>query len=126
MMTEEQQIQEVDAVFTQLKTMLHLTDDIIIRLNNKFFETVSVTIEKLAEAIEAVNFESIATNAHSIKGSSSSLWYTQISEIAQRLEESAKDKERYEYSEALNALREEFLATQKRYVLWKNKRESES
>lgn len=125
-MTEEQQIQEVDAVFTQLKTMLHLTDDIIIRLNNKFFETVSVTIEKLAEAIGAVDFEGIETNAHSIKGSSASLWYTKISEIAQSLEQSAKDKERYEYAEALKALRKEFLEAQKRYVLWKKKRESES
>ncbi len=121
MTNDEQQLQEFEKTFTEVKAMLHLTDEIMIRLNTKFFETVRMTLEQLNEAIVAQDDDVIERYAHSIKGSAGSLRYTQISEIAENLEKSAHAKESDLYTEALSKLSEAFITAAHGYSLWKNK-----
>lgn len=121
MKTKEQQIAEFEKLFSELKAMLHLSDEVMIRLNNKFFESVSSTLIQLNAAIAAVDYETIEMLAHSIKGSAGSLRYTVISEIAQDLEKRAHTKENYAYQEGSALLEEQFHAVEECYKLWKNK-----
>lgn len=120
----DKEIQRLEEVFSELKMMLHLSDEIIIRLNDKFFESIAVTLEKLREAINTQEYESIEMHAHSVKGSAASLRYTLISEIAQGLEKSAKAKENYPYEQELSKLSDEFTAAAHGYLLWKKHRDS--
>ncbi|MFA6188582.1 MAG: Hpt domain-containing protein [Sulfuricurvum sp.] len=120
MMNEEQQIQEFEQRFSEIKTMLHLTDEIMIRLNNTFLETVALTLKQLEAAILEEDYEAIERYAHAIKGSSSSLRYTKISDIAEVLEKSAHAKKSDTYQEMLNDLNAELDAAQQCYFLWKN------
>lgn len=119
---EQEQIKEFEKVFAQLKAMLYLSDDIMIRLNNTFFETVSLTLEQLKDAIQKKDDEAIERHAHSIKGSSASLCYAKISEIAEGLEKSAHAKENSLYAEEFGKLSEVFSAASHGYTLWKNKK----
>lgn len=121
MKTHEEQIQEFEKVFGELKVMLNLPDEVIIRLNNKFFESVSSTLVKLNEAIRVLEYETIEMLAHSIKGSAGSLRYASISEIAQELEKRAHAKENHLYLEDLASLEKQFNVADESYTLWKNK-----
>ncbi|MDP2078763.1 MAG: Hpt domain-containing protein [Sulfuricurvum sp.] len=121
MKTHEEQIQEFEKVFGELKAMLHLSDEVMIRLNNKFFESVSSTLVALNEAIRVLDYETIEMLAHSIKGSAGSLRYTAINEIAQELEKRAHEKENHAYLEDLASLEKQFNTADESYKLWKNK-----
>lgn len=121
MTTEEERIQVFEEVFAELKGMLHLSDEVMIRLYDKFFESVSNTLIELNEAVAAVKYEAIEMLAHSIKGSAGSLRYTAISETAHELEKRAFDKETYTYQESLVLLEEHFHAAHEGYKLWKKK-----
>lgn len=122
MISDEQQLEAFEKTFAEVKAMLYLTDEIMIRLNGKFFETVPVTLEKLNEAIDAQDDDAIERYAHSIKGSAGSLRFTKISEIAQELEKSAHAKESDFYPEALRKLSEAFMTAAHGYSLWKHKK----
>lgn len=121
MKTQEQQIQEFEELFSALKEMLHLSDEVMIRLNNKFFESVSSTLVQLNEAIAVLDYETIEMLAHSIKGSAASLRYTALSEVAHELEKRARAKENYAYQEDLASLEKQFNAAHECYKLWKSK-----
>lgn len=121
MKTHDEQILESEKILGALRAMLHLPDEVMIRLNNKFFESASSTLLQLNEAIATRDLETIEMLAHSIKGSAGSLCYTSISEIAQKLEKSARAKESYPYQEDLALLEEEFHAANECFTLWKNK-----
>ncbi len=121
MTNDEQQLQEFEKTFLEVKEMLHLTDEIMIRLNTKFFETVRMTLEHVNEAISAQDDDAVERYAHSIKGSAGSLRYTKVSEIAEDLEKSAHVKESNFYPEALSKLWEAFITVEHGYFLWKNK-----
>lgn len=121
MKTKEEKIQEFEKVFLELKTMLHLSDEVMIRLNNKFFESVSATLVELNEAIAAADYKALEMFTHSIKGSAGSLRYNAISEIAQDLEKRAHAKENYTYDQGSALLTAELDAAQECYVLWKEK-----
>ena len=122
MTTKEEKMQKFEQVFTELKGMLHLSDEIMIRLNNKFFESVSHTLMQLNEAIATTDYEGIEMLAHSIKGSAGSLCYTEISDFTEGLEKHAHLKEEYAYQESFNELLEEFNRAEECYVLWKEKK----
>lgn len=122
MSNETQHVQEFEEVLTNLKEMLHLTDEIMMRLYATFFETVAVTLQTLEDAIEAEDYEAIKLHAHSIKGSSSSLCYSTISEVAQTIEKKAGAKENYAYENAFRELAARFDAAQHTYALWTRKR----
>ncbi|MDD5210948.1 MAG: Hpt domain-containing protein [Sulfuricurvum sp.] len=119
---EVQQIQEFEEVLSKLKEMLHLTDEIMIKLYATFFETVAVTLQMLKDAIEAEDYDAIKLHAHSIKGSSSSLCYNAISKIAEMIEKKAELKESYVYEDAFKELVSQFDIAQHNYVLWTRKR----
>lgn len=122
MITIEAKIQKFEEVYTKLKGMLHLSDEVMIRLNNKFFESVSLTLTQLSEAIATSNYELIEMLAHSIKGSAGSLCYAEISDITETLEKHAHVKEDYAYQERYDELLEEFKRVQECYSLWKEKK----
>lgn len=122
MKTQEQQIQEFEQLFDELKATLHLSDEVMIRLNNKFFESVSLSLLQLKEAVTTQDYETIDMLAHSIKGSAGSLRYTTISETAQELEKRANQKENYPYQEGLTSLEEQVHAAHECYQLWKHKK----
>lgn len=121
METSQQQIQEFESVLSELKEMLHLPDEVMIRLYNKFFESILPTLTQLNEAAVACDFESIEMLAHAIKGSAGSLRYTAMREIAQELEKNAHLKEKDAYQERFNELLEEFNRAEECFKLWKNK-----
>lgn len=121
MKTSEEQIREFEELFCALKATLHLPDEVIIRLYNKFFESVSSTLLQLNEAIEAQDYGSIEMHAHSIKGASGSLYYTVISEIAHMMEKNAHEKEECSYTEMFEELKNEVDLAQHGYMLWTNK-----
>lgn len=122
MITTEAKIQTFEEVFTKLKGMLHLSDEVMIRLNNKFFESVSLTLTQLNEAVATTDYETIEMLAHSIKGSAGSLCYAEISDITETLEKHAHVKEDYAYQERYDELLEEFKRVQECYSLWKEKK----
>lgn len=122
MKTKEEKVQEFDKVFTDLKGMLHLSDEVMIRLNNKFFESVSHTLIQFNEAVAVTDYETIEILAHSIKGSAGSLCYTAISDITETLEKHAHLKEEYGYQERYDELLEEFKRVEECYVLWKERK----
>ncbi|HQS66690.1 MAG TPA: Hpt domain-containing protein [Sulfuricurvum sp.] len=122
MITTEAKIQTFEEVFTKLKGMLHLSDEVMIRLNNKFFESVSLTLTQLNEAVATTDYETIEMLAHSIKGSAGSLCYAEISDITETLEKHAHAKEDYAYQERYDELLEEFKRVQECYSLWKEKK----
>ena len=121
MKIQEQQIQEFEKIFSELRAMLHLPDEVMIRLNDKFFESVSSTLTQLKEAIVSRDYETIEMLAHSIKGSAGSLRYTAISETVSALEERAHARENYTYEEDFRFLTEQFHTVDESYKLWKNK-----
>lgn len=68
-------------------------------------ESISI-VQKLEQAIESMNYEEIANQAHSIKGSSGNLKFTEMYELAKDVELSAKDKkEDYPYTEACTSIK---------------------
>ena len=68
-------------------------------------ESVGI-LENLETAIEAKNYEEISGFAHSIKGSSGNLKFTQMYELAKEMELSAKDKmQDYPYEDACKSLK---------------------
>lgn len=123
MKTPQQQIQEFEEILRELKAMLHLPDEVMIRLYNKFFESISPTLTQLNEAVAVLDYETIEMLAHAIKGSAGSLRYTTISEIAQELENNAHLKENCGYEETFNELFERFNRAEESFELWKNKME---
>lgn len=122
MSSEVQHLQEFEEVLANLKEMLHLPDEIMIRLYTTFFETVAVTLQRLKDAIEAEDYEAIKLHAHSVRGSSSSLCYSAISEAAETIEKKVEAKENYAYENAFRELATRFDAAQHNYVLWTRKR----
>ena len=122
MTAEEEQIQAFEEVFANLKEMLHLTDEIMIRLYTIFFKTVPATMKMLQEAIAVEDYDAIKSHAHSVKGSSSSLCYSTISEIAKTIEKNAEANEHYAYEQAFRELTAQFDAAQRNYTLWIGKR----
>ena len=118
MSTEAQQIQEFEEVLNRFKEMLHLTDEIMIRLYTTFFKTGVGTLEKLKDAISKEEYDAIKFNAHSIKGSASSVCYNAISEIAETIEKKAEAKENYAYENAFKELVAQFDKAQGNYALW--------
>ncbi len=123
MITTDEKVQKFEQVFTELKGMLHLSDEVMIRLNNKFFESVSHTLTQLNEAVAATDYKTIEMLAHSTKGSAGSLRYTAISDIAETLEKHAHLKEDYGYQDRYDELLEEFKRVEECYVLWKERKE---
>lgn len=121
MKTKEEQIGEFEEVFSELKAMLHLPDEVMIRLYNKFFESVIPIVMQLKDAITALDYDTIEMLSHSIKGSAGSLRYTAMSEIAAGLEQRAHAREDYAYQEDFGFLEEQFLVAEECFKLWKNK-----
>ena len=68
-------------------------DDVKMLIMN-FLQVVTNDLLELSRAIESEDFEEIAHNAHSIKGSSANLRLKEVSLIAKEIELNAQDKKR--------------------------------
>ena len=122
MIGEEEQSQGFDEVLVKFKEMLHLNDEVMIKLYTKFFETMAVTIETLKDAIAAEHYDAIKLHAHSVKGTSLSLCYNNMSKIAEKIEKKAEASEQYEYEKAFSELLALFNTAHDDYALWMHKR----
>jgi HPt (histidine-containing phosphotransfer) domain-containing protein len=122
MIGEDKQTQGFDEVSVKFKEMLHLSDEVMIKLYAKFFETMAVTLEMLKDAIAVENYDAIKLHAHSIKGTSLSLCYNNLSNIAQKIEKKAEVSEQYEYEKEFSELYAQFNTAHDDYVLWMHKR----
>ncbi len=107
--------------FLELKTTLGVSDEILIRLNDKFFQSVRISLEKLKSAINAQDYKEMTLHAHSVKGSSSTLRYTTISEMASGIEEYAREEKNYSYNQQFDELLNEFIKAEEGYQIWKSK-----
>lgn len=121
MINQEEKIKEFEAIFAQLKASLYLSDEVMVRLNNKFFDSVSSSLIELEEAIATKDYNTIERLAHSIKGSASSLHYTTVCDTAHILEMKGHEQEEDGYKETLSELTEQFRTWQECYAIWKKK-----
>ncbi|HEX5710002.1 MAG TPA: ATP-binding protein [Sulfuricurvum sp.] len=112
---------KMDALYFEVKERLSLSDETFIRLNDKFFQSGQMTLEKLKAAIIAENYKEIEMYAHSLKGSSTTLYYTILSDIAASIENHARETKNYPYMEVLTQLESEFTTTEEAYRIWKNR-----
>jgi len=82
---------------SSLSKALNLNKDAVINLVNIYFENVKKDLKELKEAIKKKNFEEIRKYAHKIKGSSLNLGIDEVAEIANYIEENAKNKKEIDY-----------------------------
>lgn len=71
-----------------------------------FLQTSKKNLNDIKEAIENNDKETLSHAAHSLKGSSSTLQLTDISELAKEIELSAKNNEILDYQSKYNKLKE--------------------
>ena len=71
-----------------------------------FLEESNSIIEAMSRAIESKDYETIKSNAHSIKGSSGNLKFMEIYEMSKEMEHSAADfKADFDYSGYVEAMK---------------------
>jgi len=76
-------------------------------LIESFLEETIPIIERIQEAINSKDYVAIQANAHSIKGSSGNLHFTELYEMAKEIELSATAKnDSFDYSLYLNAIKD--------------------
>jgi len=79
-------------------------------LIESFLEESASIIEKIQEAIDSKDYVAIQANAHSIKGSSGNLHFTDLYNMAKEMELSATDKNNsFDYALYLNAIKDAIL-----------------
>lgn len=76
---------------------LDFEEEDVMMLFGVFLESAHENLEKLFEAIEQNDFETIYSRSHSIKGSAANLLLSGIAESAFQMEKSAKNEESMEY-----------------------------
>jgi HPt (histidine-containing phosphotransfer) domain-containing protein len=75
------------------------------KLLDIFYESTHTLLNRLDEAIEANDYDTIYRSSHSLKGSASNLLFDDIYAITKELEAAAKEKQPYEYSKKVEEIR---------------------
>lgn len=89
-----------------IASVLGIPEKHIPLLVNAFLEETGTIFDDLFAAIEANDFEKMALNAHSIKGSAANLRLNDISELAKSMEFAAKANESsFNYKESATELK---------------------
>jgi len=90
-----------------LATKIGLKPKHIPMLVGSFIDESHKILEALRVAIESMDFDAIAMQAHSIKGSSGNLKFDELYEISKSMELAAKDKDvTFAYSETFKVMAE--------------------
>lgn len=93
-----------------LKSALMLDEDQIKYLLGIYRQKMERSFQELQTAIEAKAYADVAFIAHSIKGSSANFRFDELTRISYVIEESAANKDaEFDYAEAYNVLRSEFV-----------------
>ncbi len=71
-----------------------------------FIENAQASLASIEEAIEAKNLETIANEAHAIKGSAANLMLVDIQDIAREIENAAKERSQINYLSLFELLEE--------------------
>ena len=77
--------------FLGLAERLGLEEDEFLELTELFIETGNSDLSKLQSAIEQENIQEVVKSAHSIKGASGNLGFTDIFEVAKVIEMKARE-----------------------------------
>ena len=77
--------------FNELAARLGLEEDEFVELVRLFIQTCTSDTQKLLEAIEQENIEESVKSAHTIKGSSGNMGFTEIYEVAKNVEQNARE-----------------------------------
>ena len=87
-----------------------LTDDELIMLLDMFIKKMKKALPKLLNAIKRKDYEKIALNAHSIKGSSGNFRIESLQNNASEMETMAKAKnEEYDYAQTYEKIKSRVL-----------------
>lgn len=78
---------------------LHFTHENTKKLLDIFYTSSKTLLDNIQEAIQTNDYETIHRNAHSLKGSSSNLLFSHVSEVAKKIEDAASKKEKYPYKD---------------------------
>jgi len=101
------------------KFELRLSEDVLKKLMDKFFETLPLRIEELERFLKEKNYKELAKSAHNLKGSSGSLRLETLYSLSKEIEEKAKMGEIENYLELFTKFKEEAKKIEKIYKLWK-------
>jgi HPt (histidine-containing phosphotransfer) domain-containing protein len=82
-------------------------------LLDMFIENSKESLSKIQEGISTSNYELISNAAHAIKGSALNLTLEDVSKVAQRLEQCAKDKDQVDYTDLYNSLNHQINLVEK-------------
>jgi histidine phosphotransfer protein HptB len=77
--------------FNELAARLGLDEDEFVELVRLFIQTCTSDAQKLLKAIEQENIEESVKSAHTIKGSSGNMGFTEIYEVAKNVEQNARE-----------------------------------
>lgn len=104
--------------------MFNLPDEMFFELNDAFFDIASQQIELLRTALLQKDTEQLILHAHTIKGSSASLYHLSIVHIAREIEHHAKSNDSFDYATAIFKLSEEITRLRSLYMHWKPHQQS--
>ena len=104
---------------SEMKEMFSLTDEMFFELNDGFFDIITQQIEILRLAVLQKDFDQLILHSHTLKGSSASLRYNNITLIAADIERHAKDRTPYNYGIVIYDLSDEIAQLRTNYHYWK-------
>lgn len=82
--------EEIAVSLQEAGNLLELSDEIMLSLLQKFLNTTENILEKLQQADEVDDFETLIEQAHKLRGSSSALCFHKIKDITVKIEEEAR------------------------------------
>lgn len=98
---------EIAAAFKEAQQTLKMPEAIVNKLARKFVQSSRTTLEKLADAAQALDFEEIRMTAHNIKGSAATLRFDAVSQAAREIEMDAKEAKPVDYVRRIHAMEEQ-------------------
>lgn len=91
--------------FTEMAEAIGLAEDEFLELVDLFLETSASDLGALRSAIDEQDTRQVVEAVHSLKGSAGNLGFSQIYEIARKVEENARRDSLEGASEAVEAMR---------------------
>jgi PAS domain S-box-containing protein len=89
----------------EVAKLIGLPEFVFNKILETFFKNIQSDIDKLEEAINSGDFDVIAKAAHKIKGGTETIKFDKLANIANAIEENAKEKNNVEYSNMLMKLK---------------------
>ncbi|MBA4367752.1 MAG: hypothetical protein C0403_08960 [Desulfobacterium sp.] len=90
--------------FKVLGANLGLEESEFIELVELFLSTVKLDLEKLTTAYQSGDFEAVAESAHSLKGSSGNLGFTELSVLSKNAEDKGRENDLSGFAEIIDSM----------------------